>query len=193
MGTDITHIVLTEKIYDYLFRNKIKKDFFIGTLFPDIRYLEVIKKNDNIVHIIIGTGPEEEKLKKLTKKMGISNYVIFTGFISDEELLSYYSSADLFVLATLYEGFGLVYIDALCFGLPIVTTENGGSLDIINEDNGILVPVKDPVGLGNEINEALNKKWDREKIKAGAEKYRWENIIKEYSPLYDKLFVMNKK
>ena len=148
---------------------------------------EVIKTNSTIAFIIVGTGPEEGNLKRLTEKLGINNYVIFTGFISDDELPSYYASADLFILPTLYEGFGLVYIDALCFGLPIVTTENGGSLDIVNKDNGILVPPKDPIKLGETIIEALNKKWDSDKIKRGAEKYRWEGIVEEYNRLYKKL------
>jgi len=46
MAAPITHIALTEKVFDKLFKNKIKKDFFIGTLFPDIRYLKVINRDE---------------------------------------------------------------------------------------------------------------------------------------------------
>ena len=147
---------------------------------------EIITHIKDIMFIIIGKGPEEQNLKNIALKLNIRNHIVFVGFIPDEELPSYYAAADLFVLPTLYEAFGLVYIDALCFGLPIVTTINGGSLDIINKDNGILIPPKDPIKLGEAIIEALNKRWDRDTIKADTEKYKWENIVERYYKLYGK-------
>lgn len=144
----------------------------------------IISQRKDLVFVIVGKGPEEENLKTLADKLRINNHVIFTGFISDNDLPSYYAASDLFVLPTLYEAFGLVYIDALCFGVPIVTTENGGSLDIINKENGILVPAKDPDKLGKAIIKALYKNWDKGAIKAGVEKYRWENIVEKYMKLY---------
>lgn len=159
--------------------NPVKGIEYLLKAIPDIT-----RQINDIVFIIIGDGQEEKKLKNCVDKLNITSYVIFTGFIEQEKLPSYYSIADLFVLPSLYESFGLVYADALCFGVPIVTTENGGSLDIINEENGILVPPKNPIKLREAIVEALNKKWDRDKIKRGAEKYRWENIVKMYYKLY---------
>ena len=144
----------------------------------------ITEQNKDITFIIVGKGPEEESLKKLSDNLKINNYITFTGFISDNDLPSYYTAADLFILPSLYEAFGVVYVDALCFGLPIVTTINGGSLDIINKDNGILVPPKDPIKLSEAVIEALNKNWDRDKIKTGAEKYRWENTVEKYYGLY---------
>ena len=145
---------------------------------------EIIRQHNDIVFIIIGDGQEEKKLKNCVDELNITPYVIFTGFIEQDKLPFYYSIGDLFVLPSLYESFGLVYIDALCFGIPIVTTENGGSLDIINKENGILVPPKDSIKLSEAVIEALNKKWDRNTIKESAEKYRWENIVKAYCKLY---------
>ena len=146
---------------------------------------EIIKHNRNVSFVIVGKGPEEEKLKQLTEELKIQSQVIFAGFVSDEDLPSYYAAADLFVLPTLYEAFGLVYVDALCFGLPIVTTVNGGSMDIINKDNGILIPPNDTIKLSEAIIEALNKNWDKDKIKRGAEKYRWDTIYGKYMKLYE--------
>lgn len=106
------------------------------------------------------------------------------GFIEQKILPQYYSIVDLFVLPTLYESFGIVYIEALCFGLPIVTTNSGGSMDIVNQSNGLLVPPKDSQKLSESIIYALNKKWDKKLIMQSAQKYRWENIVNEYVKCY---------
>ncbi len=152
---------------------------FLLNAIPDI-----IKREENCRFIIVGKGDEEKNLKELVERLEIKPQVIFTGFIEHNRLPLYYSIADLFVLPTLYESFGLVYIDALCFGVPIITTENGGSLDIVTPENGILVPPKDSGALSNAILNAFDKKWDNEAIKMSAEKYRWENIVNEYLRLY---------
>ena len=142
------------------------------------------KNNEDITFIIGGKGPELERLKKLIKKYKLQDQVILAGFIPDEELSSYYEQADLFVLPSLYEGFGLVYLEALKEGTPIVTTKCGGPEDIITKDNGLLVPTKDYKKLAEAIETALNKNWDKEKIKKDSEKYNWENIFQQYFELY---------
>jgi glycosyltransferase involved in cell wall biosynthesis len=148
---------------------------------------EIVGSNKNAYFIIAGKGDQENNLKNLVKKLNIMEYVYFPGFVNHELLPSYYSIADLFVLPSLYETFGLVYIDALSFGVPVVTTENGGSLDIIDELKGILVPPKDSKKLAEAVIKALNMTWNPEIIKKGLEKYHWENIILKYQMLYSKI------
>jgi len=148
----------------------------------------VLDKETDIKFIIGGRGPKEKKLRRKCRSLGIENNVIITGFIKDEELPNYYKSADLFVLSSLYEAFGVVYVDALSFGVPVVTTRCGGSEDIINEKNGILVPKKDAKALSEAILKALDKKWNKKQIKEEAKKrYNYENIVKKYLSLYNSL------
>jgi len=145
---------------------------------------EICKEHSDILFMIIGSGADEEVLKTQAKELGLLEQVSFIGHVAHDTLPSYYSIADLFVLPSLYEAFGLVYIEAMCFGIPVVTTINGGSTDIINEKTGILVPPGDPVRLSDAIITALKKKWDREAIKKEAEKYAWDGIVLKYESLY---------
>lgn len=134
--------------------------------------------------ILVGEGPEEKRLKSQARALGIEAHLTFTGFVPDDDLPSYYAAADLFVLPTLYESFGLVYADALSFGVPVVTTETSGALDIIEARNGILVPVKDPEKLGRAVVEALHKPWDKKAIRESAERFRWDHLVEKYKELY---------
>ncbi|MBT7237949.1 glycosyltransferase family 4 protein [Candidatus Woesearchaeota archaeon] len=145
-------------------------------------------KYKNIKFIIGGKGPELNNLKKLTRKLKLEDKIKFLGYIPEEDMINFYKKSDLFVLPSLYEGFGIVYIDALINGLPIVTTKCGGSEVMVNDSNGIMVKPKDSEQLANAIAKALNKKWNKDKIKKDAKKYKWENVIKEYHKVYNELF-----
>jgi glycosyltransferase involved in cell wall biosynthesis len=134
--------------------------------------------------LVVGEGPEEENLKAQARALGIEEHLTFAGFVADADLPTFYAAADLFVLPTLYEAFGLVYVDALSFGLPVVTTENGGALDIISAQNGIFVPVKDPGKLGQAVIEALGRSWDKKAIQESAQKFNWTEIVANYKELY---------
>jgi glycosyltransferase involved in cell wall biosynthesis len=88
-------------------------------------------KNDTLL-ILGGEGPLAPELKSLAREAGIADLVKFTGFISEEELPSYYQMADLFVLPTReLEGFGLVTVEALASGLPVLGTPVGGTKEIL--------------------------------------------------------------
>lgn len=190
-GTNL-HRIKTEKInirkkYNIPKNNKII--FSLQRLHKrkGLQYLLLAAKKlekHNITFLIGGKGPEIKKLKKLTERLNLEKKIIFTGFIPNEHQVNYYKTADLFVLPSLYEGFGIVYVDALINGLPIVTTACGGSESIINKTNGILTETKNSNQLAEAITIALKKKWNKKKIKKEAEKYRWENVIKEYEKMY---------
>jgi glycosyltransferase involved in cell wall biosynthesis len=82
--------------------------------------------------ILGGDGPLMPDLKHLAKEAGVADFVIFTGFIPEEELPSYYQMADLFILPTIdLEGFGLVTVEALASGLPVLGTPVGGTKEIL--------------------------------------------------------------
>jgi glycosyltransferase involved in cell wall biosynthesis len=147
----------------------------------------VLHARDNVVWIIGGIGPQEQVLKQKVDEIGISEHVIFAGFVPDEQLASYYEQSDLFVLPTLYEAFGLVYVDALAKGLPIVTTSVGGALDIVQEHVGILVEPADSHKLAEALVLALDKQWDRQKIREYAGQYDWNRIVERYLDIYESL------
>jgi len=93
---------------------------------------EVVKKRKDILLAIGGEGPFAQGLMDIAREAGVSDFVKFTGYISEEELPSYYQMADLFILPTKeLEGFGLVTLEALASGLPVLGTPVGGTKEIL--------------------------------------------------------------
>jgi len=83
--------------------------------------------------VIGGKGPLKDALTALTNTLGLNERVRFTGFIPDEQLCSYYRMADIFILPTLeLEGFGLVTLEAMASGLPVLGTPVGGTKEILD-------------------------------------------------------------
>lgn len=168
--------------------------FSLQRLFPrkGLEYLIraipiVIKKYPQVKFIIGGKGPEREKLEEEARELSVSEKVVFAGFIPDDELKAYYAAANVFALPSLYEGFGVVYVDALTNGVPVVTTRCGGPEDIVTEENGFLVPIRDEKAFAEALIAALLKTWDHQRIKKDAERYDWKNVIEEYKSIYREL------
>lgn len=103
----------------------------------------VLKKHPAYTLMIMGGGPEEGKLKAQAKNLGIEKNVTFYGAFHRAEFADELAESDVFVLASRGETFGVVYIEALACGLPVIATRCGGPEDFISETNGILVPVDD--------------------------------------------------
>lgn len=91
--------------------------------------------------LIVGEGVQASELQAQARHLGIGSRVIFTGRVSDEELPHYYAAGNVFVLPTLYEGFGIVFAEAMAAGLPVVSTNTSAIPDVVG-DAGILFPPK---------------------------------------------------
>lgn len=87
-----------------------------------------------------GVGKEESRLRALAESLLVENQVNFLGFLDREQVARELSSAHCFVLPSFNETFGVVVIEALSKGLPVIATPCGGPLDIVNELNGIIIP-----------------------------------------------------
>ncbi|AEC51938.1 hypothetical protein PNA2_1022 [Pyrococcus sp. NA2] len=148
----------------------------------------VIKERDDVYCFIGGSGPLKEKLQQQIVSLGLQNYVTLLGFIPDEELALWMNAADIFVLPSLSEGNPTVMFEALGVGLPFVGTAVGGVPEIItSEDYGLLCPPANPECLAEKILIALDKEWDREKIRRYAEQFTWENIAIQTLDVYNKV------
>jgi L-malate glycosyltransferase len=89
--------------------------------------------------VICGDGPERTNLEDQARALGISNRVVFTGYVDEEQKFQILSLADLFVMASLHEGFGIVFLEAMSQGLPIVTANVGGQTDFLEQDENALL------------------------------------------------------
>ena len=90
-----------------------------------------------------GDGRERSKLEELSRDLGIVNNIEFLGVLSRDQVVEQVEASDVFVLGSRYETFGVVVIEALALGVPVIATRCGGPEDIIREEDGILVSVND--------------------------------------------------
>lgn len=128
---------------------------------------EVLKKFPNAYLIIVGDGPEKNRLEKISKKLKIEKNIKFlgSGFKNDFDLARYYKSADLFLLTSNHEGFGMVALEAVIAGCPIIMTDVGCAGDIVkNGENGIVIPVEDKEALINAIKYMISNEESRMKF-----------------------------
>ena len=156
-----------------------------------LAFSKVIKKEKDVFLIIVGNGPEKDNLKKLIAKLNLEKNVLLAGAKPHNEIPLWMNAADIFVLPSLNEGNPTVIFEALGVGLPFVGTTVGGVPEIItSEDYGSLCPPANPECLAEKILIALEKDWDKEKIRKYAKQFTWENIAKEILKIYTK--VLNK-
>ena len=145
----------------------------------------VIKKKKDILYLIGGSGPLKDKLQKQIVDSNLQDGVRLVGSIPDDKLNLWMNACDLFVLPSLSESFGIVQIEAMACGKPVVATKNGGSEGIItSEDYGLLCEPANPKELAENILVALNKNWDEEYILNYAKQFTWEKIAKEIIRVY---------
>jgi glycosyltransferase involved in cell wall biosynthesis len=104
--------------------------------------------------VIVGSAYDAqhaEDLGGLRDALGLTDRVRMAGKVSSDELTALYRQASIFALATRYEGYGIVFDEALSYGLPIVTCRTGAVPDTVPADAGLLVPPDDPDQLAGAL------------------------------------------
>ena len=98
-----------------------------------------------------GTGPLAGYLKRFARRLGVERQVAFMGHLDRPKVMREMQNADCFVLSSRQETFGVVLIEALACGTPLIATRCGGPEDVVNENNGFLVPPMDAAALGEAM------------------------------------------
>jgi len=170
---------------------------FLGSLQPR-KNLEFLVSAFSLIaedtphHLILAGAPgsSSEELHKQVVRLGINDRVIFTGYIDDKERAALYQHSELFVYPSKYEGFGLVLLEAMSFGIPVITT-NVSSLPEVVEDAGSIVELDSAEELANSIKQILNDtELKQSYINKGlkrSKQFKWEesarNTLKSYLSL----------
>jgi len=142
----------------------------------------------DILCFIIGSGFLKSVLEDQIKVARLEESVFLAGGRPHEEIPVWMSACDVFVLPSLNESFGIVQVEAMACGIPVVGTYNGGSEEIILPDkNGLLCPPRDPEHLAEAIIDALDREWDISEITGILNRYSWEKISKEILQIYSEL------
>ena len=137
--------------------------------------------------VIVGDGLLRKYLAGMIEDLGLSGAVTIDSDTGHYDLPAYYRAADVFSMSTLYEGLGLVFLEAMSSGLPIVSTGVGAIPEIVNS-SGILVPPKSPSALAQAIIRVLTDTDLRHELilRGGdiAARFDWQSLIKDYEQVY---------
>ena len=149
----------------------------------------VLAKRNDVMLYIVGQGSLKNQLQSLINKYRLEdNIVLAGGNKPSKEIPLWMNACNVFVLPSLSESFGIVQIEAMACGKPVVATYNGGSEEVvINKKLGILVEPKDVGGLATAILKALDTEWDKEYILNYAEQFTWDKIAEKIKEVYDEV------
>ncbi len=110
----------------------------------------------DVCYVIIGDGDDRERLRAKAQALGVADRVVFTGFVSEDEKIDLYNLADVYVMPSRGEGFGIVYLEAMACGVPAIGSVLDGSRDALRDGAlGQLVDPRDPQQLVQAIRRAL--------------------------------------
>ena len=154
----------------------------VHKIFPDVKL------------VIIGEGPYRTVLSELASELNLQNNVLFLGQIDNQDLPPYYCAANVVVIPSLDEGFGVVALEAMSSGKPIIATAVGGLKEIVDTKTGMIVPPGDSNALSNAILVVLREpKMARLMGIKGrryvGKYYNWTSTAKKISSLYSEILV----
>jgi glycosyltransferase involved in cell wall biosynthesis len=176
---------------------KEKVVLFVGRLVYEkgihvlVNSLPKVLERINAKIIVVGDGYMKEQLSDLVKRLGLAHKVFFTGFIDDETLKNLQICADVCVVPSLFEPFGIVALEAMAAGTPVVVSDTGGLSEIVEHDiTGVKVYPDNPDSLAWGITRVLlDKKHARltknNAIKSVQNRYSWDIISRQTKGLYE--------
>ena len=117
---------------------------------------ELIEEEPSLTYLIGGDGPDRVRLEEMSRSLGLADHVVFTGFIDEAEKTDHYRLADLFLLPGSGEGFGIVLLEAMACGVPVIASALDGSREAVRDGKiGIVVDPTDRGALKSAICRAL--------------------------------------
>jgi len=176
---------------------------FVGTLkfIKGISYLieamgAIKEKEEKVKLILVGEGPERKRLENLTKELNLEKEINFIGGVENNKIPEYMSVSDIFILSSLSESFGIVNLEAMASGLPIVATKVGGIPEIVKDgENGFLVEPGDSKQIAEKILYLLSNDDIRKSISIAnrekAKNYSWDSVVDKLIAVYS--LCQNKK
>jgi rhamnosyl/mannosyltransferase len=182
---------------------KIKEKYgkfilFVGRLnyYKGVEYLIDAMKDIESKLVIIGSGSLEKELKNKVKKLKISEKIFFLSALKNEDLVNFYRASDLLVLPSIFrsEAFGIVLIEAMAYGKPVISTDLGTGTSFINKDGitGFVVPPKDSKSLSSAIKKIITddkkaKELGKNAFNRVKEEFSLEKMLKKTVSVYQNI------
>lgn len=166
----------------------------VGNLIKHKRMHHTIKafnrafnNNTKVKLTIIGGGPEKKNLESLIKELNLEDRIKLTGRIERKEIAEYFKKSDAFVLASKGETFGVVFIEAMASGLPVIATRCGGPEHFIKKEQGLIIEknnIDKLAGAMKNINKNIDN-YDNEKIsKMTVDEFSPESVAEQITEVY---------
>ena len=150
----------------------------------------ILSKHPNAKLVIVGTGPMRGDLERKAFEVGCRGRIIFAGFLPDHELIALMKCADVLVIPSLYEPFGLVALEGMAAGVPVVVSKTGGLEQIVEHDkDGIWVYPGNPHSIAWGVDRILSDpeyaKWLVKNAREKVKQYDWDSIAEKTLKVYN--------
>lgn len=144
--------------------------------------------NPNVELLIAGSGRLENQLKRLARELEVVDRVRFLGYVPDEELPVLYSSADLTLFTSVYEGFGLVLLESLASGTPVIGPSVGGIPDTLEDGTTGYIVNRDPTSIAAKVDflaENPQKLYEMsDAARTAATDRSWNRVVEDVEEVY---------
>lgn len=149
----------------------------------------LIERVGNVRFMVAGSGTAEQELREQATRLGLDDHGTFLGWIGDDVLHSLYRIADLTVVPSIYEPFGLVALEAMASGCPCLVADTGGLREVVpNDDVGLRFHSRDPDSLGQMAERLLTDVELRDRLVAEASEhvltFDWADVARQTAELY---------
>jgi glycogen synthase len=150
----------------------------------------VIRRLGGVRFVVAGTGTAEAELKRQARRLGLMRHGTFLGWVGDDMLHSLYRVADLCIVPSIYEPFGLVALEAMASGCLCVVADTGGLREVVPDDGtvGLRFPAHDSVALGTILERVLTDDAAREQLVAEARehvlRFDWDEVARQTRGVY---------
>ena len=171
IGVDKDKIIILHNITDYPDKIQVEKDFrklkllFLGEIGQRKGVYDLLKavadhreEFKNRIEIKIGGNKQEEKLKKTISDNQLTDFVFFEGFVSGQKKKDLLNWADVYILPSYNEGLPISILEAMSYGMPIISTPVGGIPEVVNAENGVLVKPGNIDDIYNAISKYIGEK-----------------------------------
>ncbi len=126
---------------------------------------DVLKEVPNLLYVIVGGGDLKPYLEELAQESPARDHILFAGKPKLEQLVQYYSRSDIFVMPSRQEGFGVVFLEAMALGKPVIAGDRGGAPEIVRDGlSGFLINPDDPDELAQRLVQLLQDEGLRKRM-----------------------------
>jgi glycosyltransferase involved in cell wall biosynthesis len=169
---------------------------YVGNLIPlkgvDL-IIQALAKLPDYHLIVIGEGPEKTRLQQLANTLQVTDRITFIDNLSQQQLVNYYTMADMLLLPSSREGCANVLLEALSCGTPVIATAVGGSPDIVAKPvAGALIKQRSAEALVTEILALSANPPDTQQIRDYAQRFSWSPVIKQQIDIYQSVINANR-